>query len=67
MINEIKWRHTANKMVFVLFVNSDLNMKRWKGIILSLGVKADIPHLIIAKCFARNAIAKKQTNIDVRN
>ena len=50
-------------MAFALFADSISNFSKWREIILSLGVKGDIPYPKIAKCYAKTAIAERRTNI----
>lgn len=55
-----KWLLIVNKMAFALFASNILNLRKWKKIILSLGVKAVIQLQIIVKCCVEIAVGRKR-------
>lgn len=61
MINEIKWQHIVNKVVFAQFVGNTLNMRKFRKTILSIGAKAVIQLWTSVKCYAKIAITKRRT------
>ena len=55
-----KWLLIVNKMAFALFASNILNLRKWKEIILSLGVKAVIQLQIIVKCCVEITMGRKR-------